>query len=83
QRYPQLTNEGRALLRDAEAILGQCCNMESRASSLAQALETELVISIDEAIPYQSLAPVLEEFSRRFPHVDLTVLHPCGQDVLT
>jgi DNA-binding transcriptional LysR family regulator len=82
QRYPQLTNEGRALLRDAEAILGQCFNMENRASSLAEELETELVISIDEAIPYESLAPVLEEFSRRFTHVDLTVLHPSGPDAL-
>lgn len=82
QRYPQLTTEGRALLRDAEAILGQCCNMENRAGSLAQELETELVISIDDAIPYQALAPVLEEFSRRFTHVDLTVLHSSGPDAL-
>ncbi|WP_416425110.1 LysR family transcriptional regulator [Pseudomonas sp. App30] len=81
-RYPLLTNEGRALLRDADAILGQCFNMENRASSLAQELETELVISLDDAVHYQALAPVLEEFSRRFSHVDLTVLHPSRQDAL-
>lgn len=81
-RYPQLTTEGRALLRDAEAVLGQCFNMENRASSLAEELETELVISIDDAIPYEALGPVLHEFSRRFTHVDLTILHPSRQDAL-
>ncbi len=81
-RYPQLTAEGRALLRDAEAILGQCFNMENRASSLAEELETELVISIDDAIPYQALAWVMKEFSNHFTHVDLTVLHPSRQDAL-
>lgn len=81
-RYPQLTGEGRALLRDAEAILGQCFNMENRASSLAEELETELVISIDDTIPYQALAPVMENFSRQFTHVDLTMLHPSRQDAL-
>jgi len=81
-RYPQLTTEGRALLRDAEAILGQCFNMENRASCLAEELETELVISIDDAIPYQALARVMKEFSNHFTHVDLTVLHPSRQDAL-
>lgn len=81
-RYPQLTAEGRALLRDAQAILGQCFTMESRAGSLARELETELLISVDDAIPYTALSPVLEEFSRRFGHVDLTVLHPSRQDAL-
>ncbi len=81
-RYPHLTTEGRALLRDAEAILGQCFNMENRASSLAEELETELVISIDDAIPYQALAPVFQDFSKHFTHVDLTVLHPSRQDAV-
>lgn len=82
QRYPQLTTEGQALLRDAEAILGQCFNMENRASSLAEELETELVIYVDDAIPYRFIAPVLEEFSSRYTHVDLTILQPSRHDVL-
>lgn len=81
-RYPHLTTEGRALLRDAETILGQCFTMENRANSLAEELETELVVSIDDAIPYQAIAPVLQDFSQHFPHVDLSVLHPSRQDAL-
>ncbi|MDQ4430712.1 LysR family transcriptional regulator [Yokenella regensburgei] len=82
-RYPQLTTEGKALLRDAEAILEQCFSMENRANSLSKELETEVTISIDDAIPYQAISPVLQDFSRQFPHTDLIVLHPSSQDALS
>ncbi|MDH4874206.1 LysR family transcriptional regulator [Pseudomonas sp. BN515] len=81
-RYPQLTTEGSALLRDAEAILNQCFNMENRANSLAKELETQVVIALDDAIPYPALADALTDFSQNFTHVDLNVLHPSAQDCL-
>ncbi len=82
QRVLQLTSEGRALLRDAETILTHCFTMENRASALANQLEAELVISIDEAIPDRSVAPILQRFSQVFPHTDLQILNLTGHRAL-
>lgn len=81
-RYPLLTEQGQALLRDAAVILNQCANMENRANSLSQAMEAQVVIALDEAIPYSAIAPVVRGFGERFSHVDLKVLRPSAQDCL-
>lgn len=56
--------------------------MENRASGLANKLEAELVINIDDAIPGQSVAPILEHFSQLFPHTDLKILNLAGHQAL-
>lgn len=82
QRYPRLTEEGKALLRDADVILNQCANMENRANSLSQEMEPQVVVAIDEAVPYSAIAPVMQGFAQRFSHVDLKVLRPSANDCL-
>ncbi|TYK64558.1 LysR family transcriptional regulator [Colwellia echini] len=74
-RYPTITNHGRSLLRDAEAILRQCSSMESRANSLESELESQLTIAIGDTIPFQLLNSLLSQFSEKFPFVDLNILH--------
>jgi DNA-binding transcriptional LysR family regulator len=78
-RYPQLTDHGISLLREAETILHQCSAMENRANSLAACLESQLTIAIDDAIPSQILNRSLGGFAAHFPSVDINILHPSSQ----
>ncbi|WP_339891432.1 LysR family transcriptional regulator [uncultured Alteromonas sp.] len=80
-RYPSLTNHGISLLRDAEAILHQCSSMENRANSIASELESQVVVAIDDAIPFQLLNHNLAAFGEKFPFVDLNILHPSSHYV--
>jgi DNA-binding transcriptional LysR family regulator len=80
-RYPELTADGLALLRDAEAILNQCMTMENRANSLSERLESKLSIAIDEAISGEAISAPLAQFAAAFPHVELMMLRPNEQDM--
>lgn len=46
-RYPQLTAQGRALLRDAYAVADNMDGFKARASSLREGVETEISIAVD------------------------------------
>ncbi|MFC6669268.1 LysR family transcriptional regulator [Marinobacterium aestuariivivens] len=80
-RAPVLTEHGRALLRDARAILQRCEQMHASAAALGQGVETRLCLAIDAAIALESLAPQLIDFEQAFPHLELELLNPTSQDV--
>ncbi|MFC4343161.1 LysR family transcriptional regulator [Cupriavidus numazuensis] len=78
-RNPSLTEAGRTLLAEATAVLERCLSLEAHAASLADDNPAELTLAIE--IPYNTVMPVLLDFERAFPYVDLTIRNPVYGDV--
>lgn len=68
-RKAQLTETGRALLADAEPLLGGFGRLEERARSLVSGGESEIRLSVDSIYPNEKLFGVLSEFTRQFSYV--------------
>jgi DNA-binding transcriptional LysR family regulator len=80
-RYPALTPAGERLLAEARVILERCEHFRGVAASLGEGVETRLVLAVDELYPEETLGVLLEEFSARFPAVELELLFPLMEDV--
>ncbi|CAG2136550.1 LysR family transcriptional regulator [Cupriavidus plantarum] len=78
-KIPTVTEAGRTLLGEATAVLERCRSLEAHAASLAGANPAELTLAIE--IPYNTVMPVLMDFEREFPYVDLTIRNPMSGDV--
>jgi len=72
-RLPLLTDEGRALLVDAQAIVRCVDELKARASSYAAGTEAELSIAMDAMVPVRSLTRAVGSFRETFPSVPLHV----------
>jgi DNA-binding transcriptional LysR family regulator len=70
-RYPQLTDDGQALLNDAKAIADGMDGLKARAKSLREGLEPELSLSIDTMYPMCVLTEAVGSFRDAFPHTPL------------
>lgn len=80
-RYPVPTPAGERLLAEAKVILERCEHFRGVAASLGEGVETRLVLAVDELYPEETLGVMLEEFSTRFPAVELELLFPLLEDV--
>lgn len=80
-RYPTLTPVGERLLVEARVILERCEHFRGVAQSLGEGVESRLVLAVDELYPESKLGTLMEEFSRRFPSVELELLFPLMEDV--
>ncbi|CAG9174513.1 LysR family transcriptional regulator [Cupriavidus respiraculi] len=80
-RYPTLTPAGERLLVEARVILERCEHFRGVAKSLGEGVESRLVLAVDELYPEETLGSLLEEFSHRFPSVELELLFPLMEDV--
>lgn len=72
-RKPELTEQGRALLADARAILVKVDAMRARARGLGKGLELSLSVAVDPLVPLPRLAAVLEALRQRYPSVGVSV----------
>lgn len=70
-RTPALTNAGRALISDAEEVLGRVDLLRARARGLAGGLESQVSIAIDVMCPMEAVLPALREFQQQHPTVTL------------
>jgi DNA-binding transcriptional LysR family regulator len=70
-RRPQLTNAGRALLGDAQAVLDDADGLVARARGMRRGLETEVSLAFDVMISGQQIAGILRDFQTAYPTVDL------------
>lgn len=68
-RKAELTEAGRALLADAEPLLGGFGRLEQRAQSLAPGGRLEVRLSVDSLYPNERLFATLKDFGRSHPHV--------------
>ena len=78
-KLPVLTPAGVQLLRQAELVLDRCSTLEMHAHQLMDTPQSELLLAIE--IPYPVLVQPLQELSRQFPYLDVTIRHPMDGDV--
>ena len=71
ERYPTLTEDGRALLQNALAVIDQVDGFKARAKTLREGLEPELSLSIDVMYPMRELTDAVASFRNKFPHTPL------------
>jgi DNA-binding transcriptional LysR family regulator len=67
RRYPVLTVQGRALLADARAVVGEVDLLKARAKSLAGGLEPELSVAVEVMFPLAPFTAAVASFQREFP----------------
>lgn len=79
-RSPVLTDEGKALLPHARGILLGNQEFFAKAGSLAEGVETDLRIAIEQGISIEPLKDVLQRFALEFAHVDLEIMTPGPND---
>jgi len=72
-RRPRLTKTGRALLLDARQVLARVGELHTRASSMAQGLESDVSIVVDAIFPAELLVELCRAFQVKFPTVSLRV----------
>ena len=70
-RYPRLTDEGRALLRDARVVADGVADFKARAGTMREGLEPELSVVIDVAYPMPALTRAVGLFRANYPHTTL------------
>jgi DNA-binding transcriptional LysR family regulator len=67
RRYPVLTDQGRALLDEARAVVGEVDIFKARAKSLAGGLEPELSVAVDVLFPLAPFTAAVAAFQQEFP----------------
>lgn len=68
-RQVRLTEAGEMLLRRARQLIESAAALEDVAERLAEGLEAEVVLAVDQIFPTHALAVALEAFSAAYPHV--------------
>jgi DNA-binding transcriptional LysR family regulator len=68
-RQVRLTEAGEMLLRRARQLIESAAALEDVAGRLAEGLEAEVVLAVDQIFPSDALARALEGFSAAYPHV--------------
>ncbi|MFI0472631.1 LysR family transcriptional regulator [Halomonas sp. HMF6819] len=68
-RQVRLTEAGELLLRRARQLIESAASIEDIALSLAEGLETEVTVAIDQVFPADAQAKALERFSEAYPQV--------------
>ncbi len=71
---PTLTDEGKAILRDANMIARRIERLSARADALKSNSAVNATILIDSVFPREPLAKALALFSEEHPEVQLTIL---------
>ncbi len=84
KRNPELTSEGKVLLKQTKVILMECGLLQERAKALTSGAEDSLVIALDEGtVPQSAMVGLLEEMQHQFPYTKVEVLTASCHDVAT
>ncbi|PIF78807.1 DNA-binding transcriptional LysR family regulator [Variovorax sp. 54] len=70
-RYPQLTEQGTALLAEARVVVNSMNGFKAKARTMAEGLEPELSVAVDVMYPMESLTVAVGLFRAAFPHTPL------------
>ena len=82
-KLPILTEEGKAMLVDARAILQQCQRMNSRALAVNKGTPLTFTVAMDEAVPTHTFETLFVLLSESFPDITLTILNGSQDDIST
>ncbi len=80
-RTPTLTEAGSVLLEEAREVLRQCARLDERARTFGSGLEAELLLAVDEAVPYYELMQAVADLGRRFPQIRVSLLYGSTSEV--
>ena len=72
-RRAELTDAGAALLRRAENLLGEALEIETLAVALAEGVESEVALGVDQFVPQDAVVDALARFSTQFPHTRVQI----------
>lgn len=70
-RYPQLTEEGESLLRNARAVADHMDDFKARARSIREGLEPELSAAMDVMYPMQAITHAVGRCRELYPNTPL------------
>jgi DNA-binding transcriptional LysR family regulator len=70
-RYPQLTEQGTALLAEARLVVNSMNGFKAKARTIAEGLEPELSVVVDVMYPMESLTVAVGLFRAAFPYTPL------------
>jgi DNA-binding transcriptional LysR family regulator len=70
-RFPQLTDQGRALLHQARTVVEEMDLLKAHAKGLAGGLEAELSVAVDVMFPMEVLTAAVKAYQVEFPHTPL------------
>ncbi|TCO74647.1 LysR substrate-binding domain-containing protein [Chromatocurvus halotolerans] len=73
-RKAQLTESGSLMLRRASQLLDQANQLEDLASGLAEGIEAEIRVALDEVLPPTRIAATLETLAAEFPHTRVELI---------
>lgn len=82
KKYPILTDEGEALLAEAESVLFHCRVFEERSLNFMKQMEESIRICVDETLPVDLVGKVLAVLATDFPHVKVIVESPDADGVV-
>lgn len=80
-RLPVLTQQGKDMYLETQAVLSQCQRLQSRALTLSCGEESSLTIAIDEAVPLIDFERFFEKISHRYPLLKLTIINGSQDDI--
>lgn len=80
-KYPKITLEGEALLREAKHILTGCNDFIKRAYSFGEGGDARIRLGIDEIVPSDFLLEIFQDFDLEFPQTELEVLYGSLKDI--
>jgi len=80
-KYPNLTLEGEAILRDVKNILLSISQMQSRADSFSEDVDASIRIAIDEIAPNDFIINLFERFYIKYPETNLEILYGALGDI--
>ncbi|MCY9871158.1 LysR family transcriptional regulator [Vibrio barjaei] len=70
-KYPELTPEGQRMYEIGVQLLRQAERMEVMAHSIINDIEEQLVIGMDELVPFSLIEPIIAKFEAKFPNTKL------------
>ncbi|PKF81537.1 LysR family transcriptional regulator [Vibrio sp. vnigr-6D03] len=80
-RFPVLTELGKQMLIDAEALLQQSQKLNSRALTASSGEPITLKLTVDEAIPLDTAHSIFTNLGERFPNLRLTITNGSRDDI--
>ncbi len=70
---PVLTEQGRALLPRIRRVMDDMGEFRVQAQSIAQGVEAEVILAVENFLPLSLIAPALRQFHDEFPMVQLRI----------
>lgn len=73
RRRPTLSQAGQAVVTEARAVVQGADMLRARVKALAEGLEAEVTLAVDQMVPQRRLAETLRAFHGEFPAVPLHI----------